>query len=116
MYRHLRLARERGSLRAPNSLVQDNALDILDMLAVVKEQREKRQDGIAEVKALMLTHGYTRTQEMFPDYFDSTPPEQDGQVDEEHLEWDVPSEEVDEQISRWIAERQAGSFTGSEWH
>lgn len=121
MLTHLRLARARGSLRAPNSLVQDRALAYLDMLAEYAKGQARRD----MVKAL-LTHkdsDYDEVKFQFPEYFDADPFEQirteDGydidRLDDSQVQWGVAGEDEDEALSRWIAEQDGGTFTGADF-
>lgn len=101
---------------APNSAVQDTALELLDMLEITEEFRESNRQRLDSARALVMSHGYEATRAMFPDLFAPVPMGQEGSEEDAETEWSVPTPEQDEEISRWIAEQQVGSFTGSEWH
>lgn len=118
MLRHLRLARERGSLKAPNSPVQDRALDYLVMLDEVERSRSR----LDTVKALVTHASFERVRDQFPEYFD--PYEgakgEDGEfdidrLDDSQVDWATAgSEDDDEALSRWIQERESGSFSAAD--
>lgn len=118
---HLRLARARGSLTAPNSVVQDRALTYLLML----EETEKVQSRIDMVKGLLVspTSNFDRVREQFPEFFDpfEEAKQEDGtydidKIDATDVEWGTPtSAEEDDDLSRWIASRESGSFTGADF-
>lgn len=127
MHQHLRLARARGSLRAPNSVVQDMALEILDML----DETEKENQRIDRVRGLLTLTTMERVKDFFPEYFRPDPlatayDEETGEfdidaIDPADVEWVVPtSEDEDADLSAWIEEqeRQNGgvtTFTANEW-
>lgn len=117
---HLRLAQARGSLQAPNSRVQDLALKILI-------KREDRVQVLAEIDALKreLIPGvkdFNRLHNLFPQHFTKEwldrqtmedAKDQTGQfnidlLNDEAVDWGVPTPEEDEAMSRWIAEKTSG--------
>lgn len=115
MERHLRLAEARGSLAAPNNLVQDRALEML----LVLRQIEKEQERGFHLKLALVAHGpfnEERAQALLPEYFPRNPYQEaytpDGEfdidkVDDASLDWKVPSSpQEDEDISAWIMARE----------
>lgn len=115
MLTHLRLARARGSLQCPNSRVQDRALEILDMV----DESAKENARVDMVKALLAQVGLERQDlvvEQFPEYFKRDPfevayDEATGEfdidkVDPSAVEWQVPDEAEDADLSAWIAQQE----------
>jgi hypothetical protein len=127
MLGHLRLARSRGSLQAPNSRVQDRALEILDML----DERRREIDRIDRVKELLTHIPADVVAEQFPEYFAADPfdgaydPETGAydpeKVDEELIQWGVAASKTeDDDLSAWIEEQERKNggittFTANEW-
>jgi hypothetical protein len=118
MLTHLRLAEQRGSLRAPNSPVQDAALTILRMLS----EADKAAQRLDMVKALLVQPmaDLDRVRGQFPEFFDPFSAAVDPEtgevdpdaVDEEALDWSTPaSPDEDDDISAWIAARESGSVS-----
>lgn len=120
MLNHLRLARARGSLQAPNSQVQDSALQILDMV----DEGRKEDLRVDMVKGLLALAGPAQQSEvarLFPEYVKDDPYQeaytQSGEfdidkVDDATVEWSVASKDQDEELSRWISEQErAGGVT-----
>lgn len=87
------------------------------------EEAQKRRDM---VKGLLVhrTVPNELLMEQFPEYFRGNPFEaaknEDGEfdpnlLDEDRLDYETDvSEDEDEALSRWIAERESGSFTGAD--
>lgn len=122
MLTHLRLARNRGSLHAPNSPVQDRALEILDMLDVVEAQGHRLDSVKIGLLSPLVTED--RAKSLFPEFYPADPfadaLQDDGtydpsKVDEDEIEYDAPSSpEEDDDISAWISSRESGSFTADD--
>lgn len=127
MHSRLRLAQARGSLVAPNNSVQDLALELLDMLAMSDKERAR----LDMVKALVTNSWADRDEvkHQFPEYFEADPfaaaknPETGeydiDKISDADVEWGTASPEEDDEISRWIAQQQQGSFGAddfSDWH
>lgn len=123
MLRHLRLARSRGSLVAPNHPVQDRALEILEIL----DEIDKEKSRVDRVKALLTNQFSTvdLVKAQFPEYFRPEDPfeeakTEDGgydidRVDESKLDWGTPaSPDDDDEISRWIAQQETGSISAAD--
>lgn len=130
MLTHLRLARARGSLTAPNSVVQDEALTILDMV----DERERERERVDMVRALIATvgpEGEERVVAQFGEYF---PEEQDpfvgaydeegnfdiDKVDDSSVPWRTPvSPDEDEALSAWIEQQEQANgevtLTANDW-
>lgn len=123
MLRHLRLARARGSLVAPNHPVQDRALEVLEVLDEIS--REKGRMDLVRGLLASSTSDFDRVRAQFPEYFTPVDPfegaktEEGGYdidaIDDSDVEWDTPaSADVDEDISRWIAEHESGSISAAD--
>lgn len=125
MESRLRLAEARGSLTAPNSPVQDLALQIL-MLLKTKTDEERKVDGI---RAAILVADPTKEEirRVYPEYFPTDAEEAFADAYDEHGEFDIDrvddskidwatevTPEEDEDLSRWIAERERGQVTLAE--
>lgn len=127
MHQHLRLARARGSLQAPNSVVQDYALEILDML----DESVRETQRIDMVKTLLASVPMERVKDYFPEYFrpdplaeaiDPVTGEFDiDKVDDSKIDWQTAgSEDEDADLSAWIEEQERKSggvttFSADEW-
>ncbi len=107
---------------APNSPVQDFALEILSMLDVTERERSRRD----MVKRLLVSNEEDMVRSQFPEYFLSTIEEAfDDQgnfdidkVDDSQVEWSTASPDEDDEIGRWIADREAGMYVTAadeEW-
>jgi hypothetical protein len=104
---------------APNSPVQDMALEIL----VVLDRKEQGQSRFDTVKGLVAIGDRARVKEQFPEYFDPFEDirREDGTYDVEALddaevEWTTPtSPDEDADLARWIAQRESGSMTAADW-
>lgn len=89
------------------------------------EEVEKGRDRLDKVKALLVSpmSNWEKVRDQFPEYFDpfEAAKTEDGtydidQIDDSQIDWEVPtSEDQDEALSRWIAERESGSFTGADF-
>lgn len=105
---------------APNSPVQDRAVEVLDMLDHVEQERA-RFDSVKALLASPLA-SWDRVKEQFPEYFDpyESAKQEDGsydidQIDDADVEWSTAaSPDEDEALSTWIAQRESGSFTGAD--
>ena len=107
---------------APNTPVQDRALEYVEML----DQMEKSKARADMVRGLFSSKSTDREvlKEQFPEYFDHDPfrdARTEGgeidpdKVDESGLDWATPGDEADdEDISSWIAAREKGSFTATD--
>ena len=121
MLRHLRLARARGSLTAPNSRVQDRALDYLNML----DEARRQDDRMDMVKGLLATGRTEEVVHQFPEYFEaegdiSGAYDEAGEfdidrVDDSKVKWAAPaSREEDDEISAWIAQHENTYVTAAD--
>lgn len=105
---------------APNSPVQDRALEILDLIDLF-DREKARADRVRE---LVATGEFDQVKAYFPEYFGTDPYEEArdpdtgeidiDKIDDSRLEWGVPTEDEDEELERWIREREAGTFTAEE--
>lgn len=117
MEHHLRLAQARGSLVAPNSPVQDLALQFL----ALDEARYREQERYEDVRRLMVSNAIENVHRYFPEYFPADFEEQlayakatkDGTfrpelLDDSALEWRAEgiTAEEDDEISRWVKDRE----------
>lgn len=118
----VRLAQDRGSLVAPNSMVQDWALRYLSLSETQRRSRER----VEALKLALLPHEVDRQRlaNLFPEYFPkdafADAVREDGTLDEEkvdetQLDWSTvedPLEDAD--ISRWIADREHGQISAAD--
>lgn len=123
MLRHLRLARARGSLVAPNSPVQDRALEALEVLELI--DREKARVDSVKLLASSTQIDWERAPQQFPEYFAPADPfagavDEDGtydpdRVDEDSIAWQAPATpDEDSDISEWIRKHEEASFSAAE--
>lgn len=118
----MRLARMRGSLTAPNSPVQDRALEYL----LLDERQQKERLRLDEFKRALMVSSVTmeRAHTFFPEYFPrdafTEAQKDDGTydidaVDDAKVDWETPRDHyTDDEISAWIAERERGSVTAAD--
>lgn len=102
-------------------MVQDRALTYLLML----DEAEKVKSRIDMVKGLLASPlgNYERIRDQFPEFFDpfEEAKQEDGtydidKIDASDVDWSSPtSAEEDADLSRWIASRENGSFTGADF-
>lgn len=113
----LRLAERRGSLVAPNSQVQDLALQIL-MLA---DERATKEQMVNAIRHSLVAGGDLGIAKLhFPDYFapeEAPPADSDEEAKDAYMErpdivWGTPTSVTeDEDISEWINSHGGGSIT-----
>lgn len=123
----MRLAEARGSLRAPNSRVQDRALEFLSML----DARERRTQRLDSVRLAVLSSPLQwaelepRLRWLFPEYLSPEAAyrkakKDDGsydidKVDDGSVEWLTPaSADEDAEISAWIEQNLRGTAVLSD--
>jgi hypothetical protein len=118
MEHHLRLAQARGSLVAPNSPVQDLAIQILALL----EAKEREVEKVDHIRRLLLDHSLVDVYRVFPEFVPADFAEQmafakahqpDGTFDPELLDdsalsWRAEGidKDEDDEITRWIKDRE----------
>lgn len=127
MENRLRLAEARGSLTAPNNPVQDLALQILLMLST-KASEEQKVDMIRQA-ILIADPPEERVTRAFPEYFPKEVLQEmamekavgeDGEfdidkVDDSKIDWRTEvSPDEDEELARWIMERESGQVSLAE--
>lgn len=117
----MRLAEARGSLRAPNSRVQDRVLEYLILLAA-RDREVARRDALKHSLLVGGSEAFTRMRDLFPEYvadedaFEQARTDEGDydidKVDDAKVTWTTPAnEEEDDDISAWIASRESGSVT-----
>ena len=110
----IRLAERRGSLRAPNSVVQDQALQYLMLVEEADRIRRDAEEQVAEVRRLLASGtALDRVQTYYPDLF-RDPSDPEAMLDDNTVEWEAPEDPDEEDlISAWIEGRHAGVIRAS---